>query len=141
MRTSALLAIIGLFFAETSFAAASTVEIYVAPRASRIPASGKVTVDIFIVNHSTRDIQRPAEESVSALYRIFNRNGAILPRIGGNVVSSLHRNDRVRIPAKSTRVITEVLTVDAQPGEIVVVELSVGQPAVTLRANSFVLFR
>jgi hypothetical protein len=98
-------------------------------------------VDIFIVNRSRRAIERRAEESVSALYRIFNRDGRKLPRIGGNALSSLHNKETIRIPARSTRMMTEVLMVDALPGEIVVVELSLGQPAATLRANSFVLFR
>jgi hypothetical protein len=141
MNRTLLVASLALAAGITSAFAGAEIKVFAVPRSARIPPSGKVLVDLFVMNGSARSIERPAEETVSALYRVFSRDGKTAPRIAGNVMSSLHRKETVRIPSKVTRQTTEVITVDALPNEIVVVEISLGQRTNALRANSFVLYK
>jgi hypothetical protein len=96
----ALLVILALSAAAAS-AAAGPVSVYIAPRSSVIPRSGKVVFDVYWFNRGERAATIPSLESYSFACSVVSRTGKGLPRFLGGAVSSLHGNPDRPIPPRT----------------------------------------
>ena len=140
MRAS--LVILALVVAAATAAAKTSVSVYIAPRNSVIPASGKVIFDIYWFNRSERPATIPTLDSYSFSCDVINSSRKKLPSFRGSVVSSLHRDADRPIPAR-TIVRDEIETqIEATADDFVEVTAQFwGKDGKTLESNTVVLVK
>jgi hypothetical protein len=136
------LVIVALVGLAATVAATPPVSVYIAPRSSIIPASGKVIFDIYWFNRSERPATIPTLESYSFSYDVISRSRRKLPSFRGSVVSSLHRDANRPIPAR-TIVRDELETsIEAKTDDFVEVTAEFwGKGGETLKSNTVVLVK
>jgi hypothetical protein len=85
----------------TSVVFAQDVKVFIAPRSSLVPASGKVVIDVYWFNTAEQPRAIPNTKSYSITQVIDSRSGKSLGRAGGSAVVVDHPDpDRV-IPART----------------------------------------
>ena len=97
----ALFLISGFFVVTASVAFAGDVKVFIAPRSSLVPGSGKVVFDVYSFNTAEKPRGIPNTKSYSITQVIDSRSGKSLGRADGSVIVVDHPDpDRV-IPART----------------------------------------
>jgi hypothetical protein len=97
----ALFLISSFFVVTMSVACASDVKVFIAPRSSLVPASGKVVFDVYWFNTAEQPKAIPNNKSYSFTQVIDSRSGQSLGRATGSAIVVDHPDpDRV-IPART----------------------------------------
>ena len=122
-----LLSVAALVVASAAGAfAAPPVSVYIAPRTALVPASGRVTFDVYWFNRSERAATIPSMESYSLAISVVSRNRTRLPRFLGSALSSLHGNPSRSIAPRT--IIRDEITheIDIFPDELAEVTAEFG---------------
>ena len=99
MRTVLLAAV--LVIGTCCGSAARDVSVFIAPRSSFIPASGKVVLDVYWFNATPRPAAIPTTESYTLSRELVSRTGKSLPRFIGGTQTTGHRSEDRQIPPRT----------------------------------------
>ena len=100
--------------------AMAAARVFISPRSSVIPASGKVILDVYWFNESEAPVAIPGPGEYALNIVIRSRNGEGLPRVSGPTVIMSHKPEDRRIrPRTLLRDDTINATVDAKENEFV----------------------
>jgi len=91
---------VGLVFVSLSVAGARDVKVFIAPRSSLVPHSGKVVIDVYWFNTAETLRAIPNMESYGFSQMIASRTGQTLPRFIGGAHTIDHPSRDRAIPAR-----------------------------------------
>jgi len=109
---AALLLLCSLLIVGHVRAADPEVSVFISTRSALVPRSGKVVLDIYWFNRTSKPKSIPNLESYSVSQSVFPRHGRSLPRFVGGTHTSLHRGPDRAIEALT--MVRDELTIEVE---------------------------